>query len=899
MEDRYAINRKDVLTYLIMPQIFPRLRRLVGSGFNDVPYFMAVILATLRMIPASHPFLRQDMIGKYSVLNVLSVTAGNIRPGWKNIDKIVIFFLILAAIVMMLLQFVLFFVAIFTKSAFAQNVGWGGRDLPDFFSSPAPENDIAFQLLDYVFAIPGLFNDNVTIEPFHTGFHALLEFYSYGMVLIASIIIIYHAAAIVMETAQSGIPFGRRYNKVWAPVRLVLFFALLLPVAPHGMNLAQYILLYAAKLGSNVATNAWTVFDDVSSSEYLGSAENMVARPNQPNLNNIIAYIALARTCSWAEGRVNGRNIRPYIIYGNGNAADISGGLPAFSTIAQNVRGGTVTFRFGVRNTNLYAQETGSVFPFCGEMTMPLTDVSEPGSVYLQQAYMEMLACLWSGISGSAFQCYAYSFEDEARDYTTRYSTILPHSPFPNMDPYVGETQRLQYNILMNMGFDEALENAIEEQINNGDWNANPAVNRGWAGAGIWFNKVAQQNGALTTAVYNMPQIRRMPSVMEYVKQMRLADNANTPQPEWYTPILSSGRMINFPTPQDRDVAVILNRQFAFAQSNNTVSHFTNAQDAINATPITTTGNIIMDVMNLMLGTQGLFDMCRNTNVHPLAQLSSLGKGLVERSIALFGISVFGGAMTGLSSILGDPAVTKALSGLTSSVITFASIGLLLGFILFYVLPFIPFVYFFFAVMTWVKSIFEAMVAMPLWALAHLHIDGEGMPGQAAESGYFHILEIFIRPICIILGFLGGLIVFTAMVKVLHSIFFLVITNLSGHVIDPTATTGCFAPAGTATGNEDATEALFKRGVIDEFFYTVLYTIIVYMIGMACFKMVDLVPDNIMRWLGSGISSFGAMDGDPAQGLMKNVSTGAVIVGSKLRGSSSLLGFDIQGFRDP
>lgn len=895
MEDRYAINRKDVLTYLFMPQIFPRLKKLVGSGFNDVPYFMAVILATLRMIPPDHPFLRKDMFGKYSVLSILSVAAKNIRPGWGNIDKIILFFLILSGIVMMFLQIILFFIAVFTTSAFAQNEGWGGRDLPDFFDHPAPENDIAFQLLDYVFAMPGIFNDGVVIEPFHAGLHALLEFYSYGMVLIAVIIIIYHAAAIVMETAQSGIPFGRRYNKVWVPVRLVLFFALLLPVAPHGMNLAQYILLHSAKLGSNLATNGWTLFDDVSNSAYVGDPENLVARPNPPNLNNIISFMALARTCSWAEGRVNGRDIQPFIIYSNGEATNITGGLPAFATISENVRGGTVTFRFGIQDEELYAQEPGTVYPFCGEITMALTDISEPGSVYLQQAYMEMLACLWGGVSGAAFQCYAYSFEDEGRDYTTRYSMILPHNPFPNMDPYVGETQRLQYNILMNMGFDEALENAVEEQINNGDWNGNPAVNRGWAGAGIWFNKIAQQNGALTTAVYNMPQIRRMPSVMEYVKQLRIADNVNTPQSELYSPILSSGRTISFETPQDRDVAIILNRQYAYSQNENSAGFFTGNQNQINAATTATTGNTIMDVVNLVLGTQGLFDMCRNTNVHPLAQLSSLGKGLVERSIMLFGVSVFTGSATGLAAIFGTiEGLPEFLQSATSSALTFASIGLLIGFILFYVLPFVPFVYFFFAVMTWVKSIFEAMVGMPLWALAHLHIDGEGMPGQAAEAGYFHILEIFIRPICIILGFLGGLIIFTAMVKVLHSIFFLVITNLSGHVIDPAATTGCFAQAGVET----ATEELFKRGVIDEFFYTVLYTIIVYMIGMACFKMVDLVPDNIMRWLGAGISSFGAMDGDPAEGMVKKVSTGAVIAGSKLRGSSSIMGFDIRGFRD-
>ena len=63
---------------------------------------------------------------------------------------------------------------------------------------------------------------------------------------------------------------------------------------------------------------------------------------------------------------------------------------------------------------------------------------------------------------------------------------------------------------------------------------------------------------------------------------------------------------------------------------------------------------------------------------------------------------------------------------------------------LFYIIPFMPFIYFFFAVGTWVKAIFEAMVGVPLWALAHIRIDGQGLPGDAAMNGYYLLLEIFV-----------------------------------------------------------------------------------------------------------------------------------------------------------
>jgi hypothetical protein len=160
------------------------------------------------------------------------------------------------------------------------------------------------------------------------------------------------------------------------------------------------------------------------------------------------------------------------------------------------------------------------------------------------------------------------------------------------------------------------------------------------------------------------------------------------------------------------------------------------------------------------------------------------------------------------------------------------------------------------------------------------------MPGDAASSGYFHILEIFLRPVCIVLGFMGGISVFSAMVKVLNEIFYLVIANLTGHMV--TGDTGCFAPPGV--DKVEDVESGYKLGVVDEFFYTVVYAIVVYLIALPTFKMVDLVPDHIMRWFGAGITSFGAQDRDSVEGIMTHVSSGAALVGQKLQGGGSGLG---------
>src|SRR5690606_34642959 len=93
----------------------------------------------------------------------------------------------------------------------------------------------------------------------------MLRFYSFGIFIISVLIILYFIAAIVGETAATGTPFGQRYNHAWAPVRLIMFFALLVPLnigsANGGFNAAQLITFWAAKTGSNFATNAWGRFN--------------------------------------------------------------------------------------------------------------------------------------------------------------------------------------------------------------------------------------------------------------------------------------------------------------------------------------------------------------------------------------------------------------------------------------------------------------------------------------------------------------------------------------------------------------------------------------------------------------------------------------------------------------
>ncbi|MBI1301666.1 MAG: DotA/TraY family protein [Alphaproteobacteria bacterium] len=398
------------------------------------------------------------------------------------------------------------------------------------------------------------------------------------------------------------------------------------------------------------------------------------------------------------------------------------------------------------------------------------------------------------------------------------------------------------------------IETAIDDPgyISNANM-TNLLRERGWAGAALWYNKIAEINGNVAAAVINQPIIFKYPKVMEDIAEQHKRISPNVDPDDRFNPRLPSGELAKLTRPGDQYIAAALYANFSVWQNANVQETvFTRSKS-----------NIFLDMINTIFGTSGLMDLIANKGTHPLAMMSALGKQMVDASMFNLFIGVVGQTVGSLiaNQFVGGEFLN--VGGEVATTIAFATIGV--GFILYYVLPILPFIYFFFGFGGWVKSIFEAVVAMPLWALAHIKIDGEGLPGPLATNGYFLLFEIFLRPILVIFGFVASMSLYVAFVDVLHDIY-------------PTLT---LATAGFDFRKEIAsptqllepnmTSISFWRNPVDQLFYTVLYAIIVYVIGLSCFKLIDQVPNNIMRWMGITVKTFTETAGDPASQLTGNI----------------------------
>lgn len=1054
---RQGLRTRDVFSYLLLPKVLPRFADLFFTGFSFFAFFIAQVYRGVRLLPEGHPSLNPSNIGQFGIRDVIGAAFRNLVWRKENIDQIIIFVAILLGLFLLVLQAATFIIALAMPQAVAAGLGGSGLGFSALFGTPAGGNaqDIAFILLDRVFGVPGIFNSCVSTStpcygvsadalsfdtntpvykpplfpwPYHDGLHALFQFYSMGLLLVAVFILLYLVIVIVAETAQTGTPFGKRFNTVWAPIRLVMALGLLIPIA-NGLNSAQYITLYAAKWGSNFATNGWVLFNKTILTSSRGGANamagnmNLTVKPQESEAAGLLQFMTLAHTCKVfeetnqkppeddsmgytsdtvtsgntttitnkdASGVVTGSITR---VVENGktttstfNKDGVLQGQPVVSNGTETAANGTessscmgsegvaveayivkpgfdaansykflrnmsysealnfaensdIKIRFGDRNCERANAAAGNIQPTCGEITLPTNSLTETGARSIQEGYFNLIKYLWGGFgSGDKIETYANPNRVGANSDSTSSLNACTPSSYRNVlksGTGIGATNTSGSGA---GGYDEAMreyalayyqrgvdgQNAIcpnENGVNDGNlleappegWenearqhymyganekddtsinqpvkgyngyaggdnrdviirnilkrgvadlqrelngppctsqNSAPLPNdatrppcnkhaispenlqRGWAAAGIWYNKIAEMNGSLIGAAMSIPNANRYPNVMMSVLALKRAANVQVSPENMFSPDLGNGTTMVLENGEGTKYALAMNSIY---------KHWEGVR------PNLQTGNVMSDFINVIFGTQGLFDLRAGVNKdsHPLAQLVGVGKGLIEASIRNLGI----GMGSGLGSIVaglavGGTAAPGVLTAISSFFFSIATVTLTAGFILFYVIPFLPFLYFFFAVGNWLKGVFEAMVGVPLWALAHLRIDGNGLPGEAAINGYFMLFEIFLRPIMVLFGFLASISIFTAMATVFHEIFEVAVNNLTG-----AGTTGSASKA------------------VDNFFYTCMYAVIMYIMALSSFKLIDLIPNQIMRWMGTNVSTFSDMQQDPAGNL--------------------------------
>lgn len=856
---------RAVAGYAFLPGIWSRLTGLIPD-FGMIAYLMALVFENIRLLPHGHPMLRPDRIGTYRIRDVLAAAAQNLKGGWKNSDQYIIFGMFVLGTVTLIVQFVLLGSLIFISTAQAAGV----PNFINMFITTYPQIDLAHLMMDRVFGIPEFFYscfdptvnaaDPTTCEGFVTStvfptptqsaLQALFRFYSMGMLAVAGLLIVYYIFAMLAETVNTGRPFGSRFQSIYTPVRLVIAILLLLPLA-YGYNTGQYIVFWAAKWGSAFATNAWWLYNNRAGDNPLGlEPQEMIGSPKIQDIETIINFFYLANTCHAAYSLAYDKEIRPYFVkssgFGGASAAQAVGIGTTFDEARAFFDQGDVKIVFGHQNDE-YTKYTGQVKPYCGAITIPSHSKEVTGITDIYNVYFSAIMNMWYNADMSAYGTrMACNLRFSGKDGclplpATNIAWDAPDTSVAGQNFYADTRLDRQADFTAQM---QAQLDTLRTTDNRELIMDQRTMMLGWGGAGVWFNKIMSFNGALVDAMMNLPAPSKYPMIMEHVAEKKKAFEKKTEPREKYSLTTSSGGKtitldkqlddadLDDPS-QDAEIANLLDAVYKQLQDSEAT-----------AKPRTgNTDNPVKNFVSIIFGQSGIFDFRANGEVFPLAKLAMLGREIIDKTVIML---VSGGLISGFSGLAGADAgpLGDAIGNIGATMMSFATMGIATGVMLYYVIPLLPFLYVFFAVGRWVKSVFEAMVAIPLWAMAHLRLGGEGLPGPGASQGYLLILEIFLRPIMVLFGLMMAIACFMAMTSAMDSVFNLAVANVGG-----------FDMVSISSGGPDTLLNSARDG-LDALFYTILYAMLVYAIATSSFKLIDIVPSSIMRWIGSSVSGF-------------------------------------------
>ncbi len=591
--------------------------------------------------------------------------------------------------------------------------------------------------------------------------------YSNALLIVASVILLYHLLIMVTETAHQGVVGGKRMNQVWAPLRLVIAIGLLVPMA-SGLNSGQYIALQIIEWGSNMATTVWATF---TANAGTGGGTNPI--PYLPDVGSIAREAAKIGAC---KGVIN-------------NFIDVSnavGGpqIPAGERVRAHIYGPAILY-----GNDKYESLCGSVIIFS-------FGAGAIGGMITIQTIIDQIAAK------------APSFVAGNPDYGT--------------DP--GTVPLLIFSAVLG---------ALDSIVSFTSWDngaAGVAAGTGWVSAGAYFLKLAagvsnRVSGTDSLPIIMGPKAELIPSHLRgYFYNMAT----------WivgrYRSHLSGGGA-------DPDIIgnTVAGRKFV---------------DLL---------LLFMDEMGVISGLwlPGSAAFTINLNNSPLAELVDLGHRMIRTALDFIGSAVELGvnvpqhaAYAALADAYkpggpgpevafgpksGQAFGTMAIPIVSAAASSLIMMGLMLGIFM----PLLPFFTFVLSVMTWLISVIETLVCVPLMSLAYLTPYGEGFGGQKVEPGYHLILHTFLRPVMTIFGLIAAILLF----------------NIAAHLI----TTFYYA----ITMNSGA----FRGGmfVVTKLAFGMMYVSMMYTCLNGALKVVNTFGRNAIRWVG-GHSHEEAM-GDAAQAV--------------------------------
>jgi len=696
---------------------------------------------------------------------------------------------------------------------------WASESLFEVSGKPM---DAAQHVLDFLFKGSSTIFNDAAGSKLHSAIKTLFTYYSSALLIFAILIVIYHIMVMVGETAHTGVPFGKRSKQMWTPIRLVLAVGLLIPVG--GFSASQYLVMQMARMGSGLASNGWNAF-----------AESV-----QPPKLTLHGTSHIDPTATIAHFVAIGLCVKSYEIAGS--ALPLEKLLP-FVT-------GTSTFVLKNEESKsltrtLYQAKPGNdpkILPItCGNLTWiepePLrnqTTMSRVASRFAK-AHLEAIKEVQGeslNLGGSMALGSAGVLNPSETSYASRFTALV---------------ESYQKTFLKALRADKI---TIDKQGNitaiSDDITA-PLGGNGWLMAGTTLQKFALTDTVLLTPELAMPVVSfhyplfaasNDKATLQLARGLSFAHlllQSYDPQAAtalWFNPTLDHGKG---PIKQALTLtANVLARheQNLGGQSLLDTGVDENNQENIGLFKPIALGFRALDLADEFWAVAEWSPRANSPIFGPALIFGNLARAVKAALLAANPrVEVAQLAPDNLLDIDQPADYARGLIALLGAVIFLPAL------LLVFVLPLLPLLHFALGGLVWLIAVFQGIVAAPIWALTFLSQRGDALIPPGSQLGIALILNIFLRPILMILGFITALLL-------MHVGFGLLEASLQLFTYD----------------GLQGSKTLYSLGSLALLIVDLLLS---YALANASMKCISLFPEFTLRWLGSAAG--GATSGEAGQ----------------------------------
>lgn len=631
----------------------------------------------------------------------------------------------------------------------------------------------------------------------------LLKVFNAGVLVIGGILVFYTLVAGTLSTAHDGEMLGKRWSSLWVPIRTTLGAAAIMPTmgVAKGYCVIQAIVIWLALQGVGMANTMWNAFLGNGASNVVGEA--FYAPPGASRqIRQTFNDMFMSNVCTAAFRKSQG-------VLGDAAA---SVGVPIIAA--------SVT-RKSMADFSGYLYGPGGTM--CGKVYMMTGLPAGAGSTvaFGMDGPAASASLVNSREIAEALRPIHQSNMDNAQAQLQQLAEQLV-----NNDSMTNEQAQTQYNNLINslvQNYTTQLKDTAQSTYLAQRDSINASVVKGmqddgWAMAGIYYMAIVRAQDEITRAISQTPAS----ASGELWGTGKVATDIMTTGGVAGATINAAAN--SFVNSGDRGASLARARNIVKQSNSGATSRVEAiADDAAGESWVMKVVSWFMNDDMTFLGNSQFAQQGQN----PIIMAKNLGENMTAGAWTALGI---GGSILALSGMdvlgtgIGDWATV-----FTPVLFALFAMFVVPGATLSTYIPMIPYILWIGVVIGWIILVVEAVIAAPIWAVAHMAPDGDGVVGRGGQ-GYMLVLSLTLRPPLMILGLACSI----ALMKPI------------GYFINSTFL-GAFA-IGVNPGPFALTQAIAG---------CVLYTIVMISVIHRVFTLIHVVPDRILRWIGGGGNELG------------------------------------------